>query len=72
MHVTGRSVKETIHMKGWGFNSIQVYNLLLNMKSAICLTVELSVLFNNFCRNCIGQNFALNEEKVILSRVLRQ
>lgn len=47
VHVTGRSVKETIHMKGWGFNSIQVYNLLLNMKSAICLTVELSVLFNN-------------------------
>lgn len=47
VHVTGRSVEETIHVKGWGFNSIQVYNLLLNMKSAICLTVELSVLFNN-------------------------
>ena len=36
------------------------------------LVVFLSPCIYTLCRNCIGQEFALNEELVVLSHILRE
>ena len=41
-------------------------------KTEVRRTGVIQFVLYAFCRNCIGQHFAMNEEKVVLSRLLHK